>query len=108
MRTLVISDLHLGSRIGRDVLRRPAALDRLCAALEEADRLVLLGDIFHFWVGHEKYETAEIAALIAAQAAFMIRRAVSLFRYSQMSAATRAVRSIGWLNSRVIVGSSST
>ncbi|MDQ8046214.1 MAG: metallophosphoesterase, partial [Solirubrobacteraceae bacterium] len=44
MRTLVISDLHLGSRGGRDVLRHPAALDRLCGALETVDRLVLLGD----------------------------------------------------------------
>lgn len=44
VRTLVISDLHLGSRGGRDVLRLPAALDRLCAALETTDRLVLLGD----------------------------------------------------------------
>jgi hypothetical protein len=40
----VISDLHLGSRGGRDVLRRPAALDRLLEALDGVDRLVLLGD----------------------------------------------------------------
>jgi hypothetical protein len=26
VRTLVISDLHLGSRLGRDVLRQPEAL----------------------------------------------------------------------------------
>lgn len=44
MRTLVISDLHLGSRTQVDVLRRPAAIDALCAALAGVDRLVLLGD----------------------------------------------------------------
>ena len=45
MRTLVISDLHLGSKGMRDVLRQPAALDRLLVALRRTDRLVLLGDI---------------------------------------------------------------
>ena len=45
MRTLVISDLHLGSRIGRDVVRRPDALAALLAALDDVDRLVLLGDV---------------------------------------------------------------
>jgi predicted phosphodiesterase len=44
VRTLVISDLHLGARLGRDVLRRPEALAVLLAALEDVDRLVLLGD----------------------------------------------------------------
>ncbi|HMJ35573.1 MAG TPA: metallophosphoesterase [Baekduia sp.] len=45
MRTLVISDLHIGSRLGRDVLRRGAALDALLCALDDVDRLVLLGDV---------------------------------------------------------------
>src|SRR5215213_488129 len=44
MRTLVISDLHLGVRTGADVLARPEALDVLCARLDGVDRLVLLGD----------------------------------------------------------------
>ncbi len=44
MRTLVVSDLHLGSRSEADVLRRRAARDRLLARVEGADRLVLLGD----------------------------------------------------------------
>ena len=43
MRTLVVSDLHLGGRSGVDVLRRDAALDALTAALAGVDRLVLLG-----------------------------------------------------------------
>ncbi|MDX6678487.1 MAG: hypothetical protein QOE31_2539 [Solirubrobacteraceae bacterium] len=44
MRTLVISDLHLGVNTAADVLRRPAALEILCARLDGIDRLVLLGD----------------------------------------------------------------
>jgi hypothetical protein len=42
--TAVISDLHLGALNGSDVLRRPGAAERLAAALEPADRVVLLGD----------------------------------------------------------------
>jgi UDP-2,3-diacylglucosamine pyrophosphatase LpxH len=45
LRTLVVSDLHLGARLGRDVLRRPVPLDALLDALEGVDRLVLLGDV---------------------------------------------------------------
>jgi hypothetical protein len=44
MRTLVISDLHLGVRTGADVLGRPRVLEILCSRLEGVDRLVLLGD----------------------------------------------------------------
>jgi len=44
MRTLVISDLHLGLRSGGDVLRQPAALGVLLERLADIDRLVLLGD----------------------------------------------------------------
>lgn len=44
MRTLVISDLHLGNRAGNDVLRRAAACERLLDAVAGIDRLVLLGD----------------------------------------------------------------
>jgi UDP-2,3-diacylglucosamine pyrophosphatase LpxH len=45
MSTLVVSDLHLGSRTGVDVLRHPAALTELVTALDGVDRLVLLGDV---------------------------------------------------------------
>jgi predicted phosphodiesterase len=45
MRTLVVSDLHLGTRLGRDVLRRAHALEPLLDAVREVDRLVLLGDV---------------------------------------------------------------
>jgi predicted phosphodiesterase len=51
LRTLVISDLHLGSRLGRDVLRRRAAMDPLLRALERVDRLVLLGDVVEMLEG---------------------------------------------------------
>jgi hypothetical protein len=44
MRTAAISDLHLGALNHADMLRRPGALDRLVAALEGADRVLLLGD----------------------------------------------------------------
>ncbi|MGH2840571.1 MAG: metallophosphoesterase [Solirubrobacteraceae bacterium] len=44
MRTLVISDLHLGIHTESDVLSRPGALDRLLARLDGVQRLVLLGD----------------------------------------------------------------
>ena len=45
MRTLVISDLHLGARLQHSVLTRPEPLRRLLAALDDIDRLVLLGDV---------------------------------------------------------------
>ena len=44
-RTLIVSDLHLGARLGRDVLRRPPALAALLDALDGVQRLVLLGDV---------------------------------------------------------------
>jgi UDP-2,3-diacylglucosamine pyrophosphatase LpxH len=51
VRTLVISDLHLGARLRRDVLRRDAALEVLLAALADVDRLVLLGDVVELLEG---------------------------------------------------------
>jgi hypothetical protein len=45
MRTLIISDLHLGSISGADVLRRAALRAPLLEALADVDRLVLLGDV---------------------------------------------------------------
>lgn len=44
MRTVVVSDLHLGARSGADVLRRPEPRAALVEALAGADRLILLGD----------------------------------------------------------------
>lgn len=45
MRTLVVSDFHLGERLEHDVLRRPEPLERLLDALRGIERLVLLGDV---------------------------------------------------------------
>lgn len=44
MRTLVVSDLHLGDRGQSDVLRRDGVAEALLAALADVERLVLLGD----------------------------------------------------------------
>ncbi len=54
MSTLVLSDLHLGSRLGHDVLTRPEPLNRLLEALERVERLVLLGDIVELAEGRAK------------------------------------------------------
>src|SRR5262245_33478201 len=51
MRTLIVSDLHLGARLRRDVLQSPAALNALLEALDGAERLVLLGDIVELLEG---------------------------------------------------------
>jgi len=45
MRTLIVSDLHLGSLSGADLLRRAELRAPLVAAAAEVDRLVLLGDV---------------------------------------------------------------
>jgi len=44
VRTLVISDLHLGRADRRDLLRRPELREPLLEALADVDRLVILGD----------------------------------------------------------------
>jgi hypothetical protein len=51
VRTLVVSDLHLGTRLERDVLRRAEALEALLGALEDVERLVLLGDVVELLEG---------------------------------------------------------
>ena len=58
MRSLVVSDLHLGSRMQRDVLLRPPALERLLDALDDVDRLVLLGDTVELLEGRPKIAMA--------------------------------------------------
>jgi hypothetical protein len=45
MRTLIVSDLHLGSVSQSDLLRRPEIRTALVEALADVDRLVLLGDV---------------------------------------------------------------
>jgi len=46
VRTVVVSDLHLGVRAGNDVARLPEVRARLAETVRGADRLVLLGDVF--------------------------------------------------------------
>ena len=45
MRTVIVSDLHLGTASGRDLLRHPGPREVLADALGGADRVVLLGDV---------------------------------------------------------------
>jgi UDP-2,3-diacylglucosamine pyrophosphatase LpxH len=45
MRTLIVSDLHLGSLSGADLLRRSELRAPFLAAVADADRVVLLGDV---------------------------------------------------------------
>jgi hypothetical protein len=45
VRTLIVSDLHLGSAARVDVLRRPELRAPLLEALVDVERLVLLGDV---------------------------------------------------------------
>ena len=51
MRTLVVSDFHIGAGRGRARLDDAAALAALVAAVAEADRLVLLGDVIELREG---------------------------------------------------------
>jgi hypothetical protein len=60
VRTLVISDLHLGARSGVDVLRRPAAQGALTRALDGVDRLVILGDLLELRHG-PVYDALDVA-----------------------------------------------
>ncbi len=54
MRTLVISDLHLGLRSEADVLRRDPARDVLAERLDGVERLVLLGDTLELRHGPQR------------------------------------------------------
>src|ERR1700722_11850591 len=64
MRTLVVSDLHLGAGSGADVLRRPGPRAALIEALADIERLVLLGDVLELRHGPRR------DALAAAQPFF--------------------------------------
>jgi len=45
VRTLIVSDLHLGAGSDSDLLRREPFRERLLEAVAESDRIVLLGDV---------------------------------------------------------------
>jgi UDP-2,3-diacylglucosamine pyrophosphatase LpxH len=55
VRTLIVSDLHLGNRLDHDVLTRPAAIARLRAAVAGVDRFVLLGDTLELMHGRPEF-----------------------------------------------------
>jgi len=61
MRTFVISDLHLGKTEGNDLLRRADLRAPLLEALEEGDRLVILGDALELREAPHR-DAVEIAA----------------------------------------------
>jgi UDP-2,3-diacylglucosamine pyrophosphatase LpxH len=66
VRTLIISDLHLGGRLGYGVLTRPAPLRRLLAAIDGIDRLVLLGDIVELMEGRAQLSMAAAEPVLKA------------------------------------------
>ena len=65
MRTLVISDLHLGSTRGADLLRRPELRAPLLEEVARHDRLVILGDAIDLREAAQR-DAAEIAAPVFA------------------------------------------
>ena len=63
MPTAVIADAHLGGPGGSSepLVEQIDSLDR-----ESCDRLLLLGDLFHVWVGIRRFETPEVGPVMAA------------------------------------------
>lgn len=69
VRTLVVSDLHLGIATHADVLRRARAREMLCERLARGvDRLVLLGDTLELRHGPAR-EAADVALPVLAELA---------------------------------------
>jgi len=54
VKTLVVSDFHLGARLGHDVLRHPEPQRRLLEAIDGVERLVLLGDAVELMEGRQR------------------------------------------------------
>src|SRR4051794_27243677 len=78
VRTLVVSDLHLGARTGVDVLRRPGARGALLERLDGVDRLVLLGDTLELRHGPLREALAAARPVLDAIGAAMAGREVLL------------------------------
>jgi UDP-2,3-diacylglucosamine pyrophosphatase LpxH len=66
VRTLIVSDLHLGLRTGADVLRRPEPLRRLLAAIDDVQRLVLLGDTLELGAAAARAPTPDAERVLRA------------------------------------------
>jgi hypothetical protein len=58
MRTLIVSDLHLGGASGASLLSRAEVRSALFDALEDVDRLVLLGDVLELRHGPHRQALA--------------------------------------------------
>ena len=58
MRTLIVSDLHLGSALDSDLMRRAQVRATLLEALARVDRLVLLGDVLELRHGPARHAMA--------------------------------------------------
>jgi hypothetical protein len=67
VRTLVISDLHIGAASGKDLLRRAELRAPLIEALRDVDRLVVLGDGLELREAPHR-DAAELAAPFLAEA----------------------------------------
>jgi hypothetical protein len=67
VRTLVISDLHIGAANGKDLLRRPELRAPLMDALRGVDRLVVLGDGLELREAPHR-DAAELAGPLFAEA----------------------------------------
>jgi Calcineurin-like phosphoesterase len=64
VRTLVISDLHVGQPGGTSVLERPKPLQILTERLADYDRLVLLGDTIELSEGHWSHSALTCAPIL--------------------------------------------
>lgn len=78
MKTLIVSDLHLGSASGADVLRSPHARERLLCALADVDRLVMLGDALELRHGPRRDALAAAAPVFEELGASMAGRRIVL------------------------------
>jgi hypothetical protein len=74
MRTLIISDLHLGQRPGQDLLRQKVVRERLTGALDGVDRLILLGDIVELGSRLHRRRPMEVAGPVLAEIAAALGR----------------------------------
>ncbi|MGN6869406.1 MAG: metallophosphoesterase, partial [Solirubrobacteraceae bacterium] len=66
MSTLIVSDLHLGSRTRTDLLRRPELREALLAELEDIERVVLLGDVLELRHGPLRDALADAGPVLRA------------------------------------------
>src|SRR4051812_50016005 len=65
MRTLVVSDLHLGSTRDADLLRRPELRAPLLEELARHDRLIVLGDFLELREAPQRDAAAIAAPMLA-------------------------------------------